>query len=100
MKIFKATYLVNAQPVIEAFECVKIDDLYVYTQPTIEQINRYNSTKLLKQLKKQANGMINHFAERGEAVEYMDKYCQAQVKLAFNIYQKLKDRHLLFLNDC
>ena len=97
MKIYKATYFENTQPLIEEIECIKMDDLYFYTAPSDEQIARYNSTSQLRQLREQADRQINHFRTRQEAFDYLDKFLASIVGKARRVYEKLKNRHLEFL---
>jgi len=94
MKIFRASYFDNAPPGIEEVECIRMDELYVYTQ-----VQRYNTTKPLRLLRKQADGAINHFETRREAVEYLDQHGRGIIEKARRVYEKLKNKHLEFLND-
>ena len=71
-----------------------MNDLYVYTHLTDEQAVRYNSTKPLRE----QPGM-NHFETRHEAVEYLDQHCRGLIEKARRAYEKLKNKHLEFLND-
>ena len=98
MKIYKATYFDNATPVIRAVNCIKMDGLYFYTEPTDDQIQRYNSTKIIRHLLTQNNGVISHHKTRQEAIEHMDKFMSAIVEKQRRVYETLKNRHLDFLS--